>query len=130
MISTTFDFQKVTLTPFGQTSSLYYSKRLGNYNSIITETNNMATSWYIWSEPKCNKSSCKIATALQNYLTKENKESIEHVYSFSNTSGAQNNNHMVFQIILNIFHNFNVNSIILTYLVSGNFLVSFNYMVL
>ena len=80
----------------------------------------MATSWYIWSEPKCNKSSCKIATALQNYLTKENKESIEHLYSFSNTSGAQNNNHMVFQILLNIFHNFDVNSIILTYLVSGH----------
>ena len=90
MIAAALDFEKLMLTPFGHISSFYCYKGLGNYNSTVTEFKIMATSCYIRSESKCNKSSCVIVTALQNYLIKKNKESLRHFHFFSNTCGSQN----------------------------------------
>ena len=59
-----FDLQKILLSPFGETGSFYYSRRLISYNFTITELDNMSTYCYFWSESECKKGSCEIDTAI------------------------------------------------------------------
>ena len=55
MVPAAFDLQKALLTPYSQTSSFYYSRRLANYNLMVTEIQNILISCYFWSESECNK---------------------------------------------------------------------------
>ena len=75
-VAAAFDLQKALLTPYGQTSPFYYSRRLANYNFTVTQIQNMSTSCYFWSESECNKGSCQVATALKSYLVKRRSEGI------------------------------------------------------
>ena len=119
MVAAAFDLQKVLLTPFGQTSSFYYSRRLANHNFTVTELN-MTTSCYFWSESECNKGSCEVATALKNYLIKKHKEGIKRFHLFSDRCGGQNNNRMIFVMLSYVLNNYDIDLIVLTYLVSGH----------
>ena len=63
-----FDLQKVLLTPYGKTSSFYYSMRMKNHNFTVTKINSMDSFCYIWSEDQGYKGACEIATALYFFL--------------------------------------------------------------
>ena len=120
MVAAAFDLQKVLLTPYGQTSSFHYSRSLKNYNFMVTEIQNMSTSCYFWSESECNKGSCEVATALKSYLVKRRSEGIKHFHLFSDRHGGQDNNRMIFVMLLDVLNNFDIDSITLTYLISGH----------
>ena len=120
MVAAAFDLQKVLLTPYGQTSSFHYSRSLKNYNFMVTEIQNMSTSCYFWSESECNKGSCEVATALKSYLVKRRSEGIKHFHLFSDRHGGQDNNRMIFVMLLDVLNNFDIDSITLTYLLSGH----------
>ena len=80
----------------------------------------MSTSCYFWSESECNKGSCEVATALKSYLVKRRSEGIKHFHLFSDRHGGQDNNRMIFVMLLDVLNNFDIDSITLTYLISGH----------
>ena len=119
MVVADFDLQKVQLTLNGQTSSFYYSWSLANYKFTVTEIQNISILCYFWSESECNKGSYKVATALKSYLVKRRSEGIKHFHLFSDGCGGQNNR-MIFVMLSDVPNNFDIDSITLTYLISGH----------
>jgi len=115
-----FDLQKVLLTPYGQTSSFYYSRRLANYNFTVTELDSMSTWCYFWSESECQKGSCEVATSLEKFVSARKENRIDKFHFFSDRCGGQNNNRMVFVMLNDALHQFDLDNIRLTYLVSGH----------
>ena len=115
-----FDLQKVLLTPYGQTSSFYYSRRLANHNFTVTELDSMSTWCYFWSESECQKGSCEVATSLEKFISARNEIGIKKFHFFSDRCGGQNNNRMVFVMLNHVLHQFDLDNVRLTYLVSGH----------
>ena len=115
-----FDLEKVLLTPHGQTSSFYYSRRLSHHNFTVTELDNMSTWCYFWSEHECERGACEISTGLFKYLVTRRNAGITDFHLFSDRCGGQNNNRMLFVMLSYALVNYNINSIRLTYLVSGH----------
>lgn len=115
-----FDLQKVLLTPYGQTSSFYYSRRLANHNFTVTELESMSTYCYFWSENECQKGSCEVASSLERFLSKKNEVGVNEFHFFSDRCGGQNNNRMIFVMLNATLHDLNLESVRLTYLVSGH----------
>ena len=115
-----FDLQKVLLTPYGQTSSFYYSRRLANHNFTVTELDSMSTWCYFWSESECQKGSCEVATSLEKFISARNEIGIKKIHFFSDHCGGQNNNRMVFVMLNHVLHQFDLDNVRLTYLVSGH----------
>lgn len=121
MIAAAFDLQKVLLTPFGQTGSFFYSRRLANYNFTVTEINNMNTTCYFWSEFECQKGSCEIATSIQKFINNKVSDGFDEFCFFCDRCGGQNNNRMMFIMLSSAMtNNPSIKSITLTYLVSGH----------
>ena len=91
-----FDLQQVLLSPFGQTSDFYYSRRLKNHNLTVTEIDCMKTYCNLWHEAEGNKGACEIGTAVLKFLKEKKKEGVERVYLFSDACGGQNRNRFIF----------------------------------
>ena len=115
-----FDLQKVLLSPFGQTGSFYYSRRLANHNFTITNIANMETYCYFWTEAECQKGSCEVATGLLKYIADNSKKGVKRFEFFSDRCGGQNNNRMVFIMLCYALTLHDIDSVTLTYLVSGH----------
>ena len=54
-LAAAFDLEKVLLSPHGQTSSLYYSRRLKNHNFTVTDIPSMETYCFLWNEEQADK---------------------------------------------------------------------------
>ena len=80
----------------------------------------MSTWCYFWSESECQKGSCEIATALEKYITERKENGVSKFHLFSDRCGGQNNNRMIFVMLSYALNNHNLDTIRLTYLVSGH----------
>ena len=120
LVVAAFDLQKVLLTPFGQTSSFYYSRRLTNHNFTITDIVSMETSCYFWTEAECQKGSCEVATSLLQFLKAKSEKGVTRFELFCDRCGGQNNNRMIFVMLSFALNTLPIESITLTYLVSGH----------
>ena len=122
-ISTTcaaFDLQQVLLSPYGQTSDFYYSRRLKNHNLTITEIDSMTTYCYLWHESEGNKGACEIGTGVFRFLKEKKREGSERIYLFSDACGGQGRNRFVFIMLSYAMRLFGFQLIDLTFLVSGH----------
>ena len=115
-----FDFQKTLLSPFGQTRTFYYSRRLKNFNFTITNIKTMVTDCYFWHEGNGNKGSCEVATCLLLYLKKLAEMGIKKTVTlFCDRCSRQNNKFVV--IMLSIaMELFKFEELGVNYLVSGH----------
>ena len=119
-LAAAFDLQKVLLCPHGQTSSFFYSRRLANHNFTITELESMDTHCYFWNESECRKGAVEVATSLERFIKKRTAEGIKEIYLFCDRCGGQNNNRMLYVMLSNVLNECEIDSISLTYLVSGH----------
>ena len=117
-VAAAFDLEQVLLSPYGQTSDFYYSRRLKNHNFTITEIDNMNTCCYLWHEGECNKGSCEIATSLYEFVKR--KKDASRFFFFSDASGGQNRNRFVLVMFSLAVKTFGLDFIDITFLVSGH----------
>ena len=115
-----FDLQQVLLSPYGQTSDFFYSRRLKNFNLTVTELDSMKTYCNLWHEGEGNKGSCEIGTAVLKFLAEKKKEGNERVYFFSDACGGQNRNRFIFIMLSYAMRVYNFEYVDITFLVSGH----------
>lgn len=120
LVVAAFDLQKVILSPYGQVSSFYYSRRLANHNFTITDIVSMETSCFFWNEAQCQKGSCEVATSLYLWLKTKCQQGVTKFELFCDRCGGQNNNRMVFIMLSFALSTLSIESLALTYLVSGH----------
>ena len=77
----------------------------------------MDTACYFWSESECKKGSCEIATGLFDFMKKKVQQGLN---VFDLYCVGQNNNRMVFVMLSHAVIVLNIDSITLTFLVSGH----------
>ena len=114
----TFQGAEITLT--GPRSSFYYSCQLANHNFTVTELESMLAHCFFWSEKECQKGSYKVASSLERFLSKKNEVGLNKFHFFSDRCSGQNNNRMIFVMLNATLHDLNLESVRLTYLISGH----------
>ena len=119
-VTAAFDLEQVLLSPFGQTSAYYYSRRLQNHNFTVTEIDTMATFSYLWNEHECEKGSCEVATGVRRFIQAKSECGIKCFNFFSDRCGGQNANRMMFIMISDALNELDLTYIMLTFLVKGH----------
>ena len=120
VITVAFDLEKVLLSPYGQTSSFYYSKRLKVHNFTVTDIKHMKTLCYVWHEGEAKKGSAEIGSSLQDFLKWAVNEGAKIVNLFADRCGGQNSNRMVIAALHEMFLLLGLDYLGMNFLVTGH----------
>ena len=120
VMTAAFDLEKVLLSPYGQTSSFYYSKRLKVHNFTVTDIQDMLTLCYVWHEGEANKGSAEIGSSLQDFLKWAVKKGAKIVNLFADRCGGQNSNRMVILALHEMFLTLGLDHLGMNFLVTGH----------
>ena len=120
VMTTAFDLEKVLLSPYGQTSSFYYSKRLKVHNFTVTDIQNMITTCYVWHEGEANKGSAEIGSCLQDFVAEAEGKGAKVMNLFADRCGGQNSNRMVIIALHEMFLKLDLDHLGMNFLVTGH----------
>ena len=98
----TFDMQKVLLSPSGEISLFYYSKRLKVHNLSVFDIGNLIGTCYIWNEQIANKGSNEIASCIYDIIKLKTEQDCDDFRFWSDNCTGQNRSRIMFFLCIYI----------------------------
>jgi len=99
-LSATFDLQSILQIPCGDTSQLYYKRKLVLHNLTIYESSSPNRAFCnVWLEVDGRRGSDEIGSILLDYLSNIS-DTVTHVSFFSDSCSGQNRNQFVAAVLL------------------------------
>ena len=87
-----FDLQQVLTLPHGKSSSLYFTRRLNNFNLTVYSLGTRKGYSYLWIECVANRGSCEIGLCVLKFLETVSADGVKSVTLYSDNCGGQNRN--------------------------------------
>jgi hypothetical protein len=91
-VSACFDLQQVITLPKANQSSMYYSRKLNNYNLSLYSLGSGESYCYVWNETIANRGSCEVSSCVYAFLKAMANDDIKSVTLYSDNCGGQNRN--------------------------------------
>ena len=91
-VAACFDLQQVITLPHDKTSSLYYTRRLNNFNLTVYSLGTQEGYAYLWNESVANRGSNEIASCVLKFLETIFSNGIKSVALYSDNCSGQNRN--------------------------------------
>lgn len=122
MLCVSFDLQNVLNTPYGDSSLLYYSRKLSIYNECFYENDTREGFCFIWSETDGKRGANEIATILQMYIDiVDSRKTVKHLILYCDSCPGRNKNRTVLAVIHNSLSRCKyIESIQINYLLPGH----------
>ncbi|XP_022826364.1 uncharacterized protein LOC111356295 [Spodoptera litura] len=100
VLTAVYDFQKVHGMPYGETSILYYKRKLTVFNFTVYEMGSRVAKCYVWDESTANRGANEVSSCLYNYIKEHHQKGIKIFNFWSDNCGGQNRNRIVFAAYL------------------------------
>ncbi|XP_071480958.1 uncharacterized protein [Diadema antillarum] len=117
--SFTFDLQQVLTTPYGQTSSFYYKRKMSTYNFTVYNQATACGNCFVWHETTAKRGACEIGSCLLKFMQSLDPDTT-HISFFSDCCGGQNRNRIIACTLLYAVLHTNVAIIDHKFLISGH----------
>ncbi|GFS01565.1 DNA repair protein rhp54 [Elysia marginata] len=95
-----FDLQQVIYLPKSNHSSLFYKRRLANFNFTIYELGSGKGHCYLWHEGIAKRGANEIATCIFSFIKEKDAEGKEEIVFFCDGCIGQNKNSIVSAMLL------------------------------
>ena len=89
ILCATFDIQQVMYLPMSRESSIFYKRRLSNYNLIFYNISNKDCHCYLWDEAQSKRGPSEISTSVHTALKFYDSKGIEKAYLFADGCSGQ-----------------------------------------
>lgn len=100
MLCVSFDLQNVLNTPYGDSTLLYYSRKLSIYNECFYENDTREGFCFIWSETDGKRGANEIASILQMYIDiVDCRKTVKHLILYCDSCPGRNKNRIVLAAI-------------------------------
>ena len=91
-----FDLQQVQPLPKLSICEAFYARQISFYAFCITDVENKSPNFYCWTENQAGRGAQEVASALTNFLSRENfDDAVTTIRLFSDGCGGQNRNSIV-----------------------------------
>ncbi|CAH1645619.1 unnamed protein product [Spodoptera littoralis] len=100
VLTAVYDFQKVHGLPYGETSILYYKRKLTVFNFTVYEMGSRVAKCYVWDESTAKRGANEVSSCLYNYIKEHHQKGIKIFNFWSDNCGGQNRNRIVFAAYL------------------------------
>lgn len=121
-ICASFDLQKVLNTPYGESMTLYYSRKIAVYNFTIYESDTKLGVCNLWTEADAKRGANEITTCLLEYIKKVDKRgTVKQIILYCDSAFGQNKNKTILAMLryaLSISDN--IDTIQINYLIPGH----------
>lgn len=108
VLTAVYDFQKVHGMPCGETSILYYKRKLTVFNFTIYEMGSRVAKCYVWDESTACRGANEVSSCLYDYIKEHHQKGIKTFNFWSDNCGGQNRNRIVFAAYLRAAKDFEV----------------------
>ncbi|GFO42350.1 DNA repair protein rhp54 [Plakobranchus ocellatus] len=95
-----FDLQQVIYTPKSHHSSIFYKRRLANYNFTIFDLQSQEGRCFLWHEGIARRGANEISTCIYKFLQEKDSDGTEEVILFCDGCVGQNKNSVLPSMIL------------------------------
>ncbi|GFN92911.1 hypothetical protein PoB_001941700 [Plakobranchus ocellatus] len=95
-----FDLQQVIYTPKSHHSSIFYKRRLANYNFTIFDQQSQEGRCFLWHEGITRRGANEISTCIYKFLQEKDSDATEEVILFCDGCVGQNKNSLLPSMIL------------------------------
>lgn len=100
VITATFDFQKVLVTPHGEISVLYYKRRFTTLNFTVYDLVSKIGTCYMWHEAIARRGSIEVSSCLLNFIKFHAERGVKEFRFWSDNCAGQNRNRIVFSLYM------------------------------
>ncbi|CAH2096785.1 unnamed protein product [Euphydryas editha] len=100
LVTATFDFQKVLISPYGEISVLYYKRRLSTLNFTVFNVATKIGTCYMWHEAIARRGSIEVSSCLLDFIKSHAERGIKEFRLWSDNCAGQNRNRIVFSLYM------------------------------
>lgn len=100
VVTATFDFQKVLVTPYGEISVLYYKRRFTTLNFTVYDLASKIGTCYMWHEVIARRGSIEVSSCILNFIKFHAARGVKEFRFWSDNCAGQNRNRIVFSLYM------------------------------
>ncbi|XP_052221583.1 uncharacterized protein LOC127838063 isoform X1 [Dreissena polymorpha] len=119
-VTAVFDLQQVLLLPKANQSSLYYCRKLNNYNMTIYSLGDKKGFSYLWNEVIAKRGSNEIASCLLQFFQTMHHNKVYSITLYSDNCAGQNRNRYIVALYWYSIQKFGFESIVHKFLEKGH----------